>query len=210
MVLNFTNKIAKNDIFNSGIIRRSGGDFEENHYEGEIEVPGPPGSTGSTAWTYPGTTASDGTYGTFAWADPNNAQASDDANASFTSNALNSSEYLKCTNFSFSLPTGVTITGIEIKIERTADFVDEVKDDVIKLVIGGSVVGNSLAVENSWNTTEENFTYGDQSNLWGNSISKAQVESADFGVVLSAAIYAGGGTNTPLVDSVAIKVYYST
>ena len=70
----------------------------------------------------PGTLADDDTSGTETWSDPTNAAASDDSYATNSRSGTSVQTHrLKATNFGFSIPTGATIEGIEVSVERKAD-----------------------------------------------------------------------------------------
>ena len=178
------------------LFKASPNDFEQNHYEGDIEIPAPVGGVGTTALNSPGTMASDGAVGDTAWANPDNAKVSNDTYATCTTTAPlgDVPEYLKATNFSFSVPTGATITGVELQIERKTDYNDEVRDYDVRLVVGGSIVGTNQSSQ-AWITTERIDTVGGSSNLWGTTLTPAQVNANDFGVVIGSEVYSGGGDN---------------
>lgn len=63
------------------------------------------------------TAADDSAVGTITWASPSNALASDNA---YATAAVGTSHYLKVTGFGFSVPATATITGVEVKVERSA------------------------------------------------------------------------------------------
>ena len=82
----------------------------------------------------------------------------------------------------------------------------QVVDNVVKLVRGGSVVGNNLASASYWPASDALASYGGNSELWGTTLTAAQVNAADFGIVLSATTTTGA---TAAVDYIALTVYYS-
>lgn len=73
-------------------------------------------SVQQSATANPGTLANDAAVGANAWSDPGNAAASDDSDATVATAGL--SNYLKATNFGFSLPASAVPTGIGVTIER--------------------------------------------------------------------------------------------
>jgi hypothetical protein len=81
-----------------------------------LAVVGGSGTPASQGPNSPGTMADDASVGTSAWSNPDNAKVSDNAYAKDTSNIL--SHYLKASNFSFSIPSGATVVGIKVEIER--------------------------------------------------------------------------------------------
>ena len=57
-------------------------------------------------------------YGTQAWANPSNAGSSNDSYATRTLSGV--SDYLRATNFGFAIPSGATIDGILVEVEKRA------------------------------------------------------------------------------------------
>lgn len=163
----------------------------------------------------PGTLADDSGVGTLAWTNPNNASSSDNTYATvLINNPTVTTHYLKATNFGFSIPNGSTINGIVVEIERksSSNTVSRfARDNVVKLVIGGSIVGSNYSLAAKWSTTESYFTYGGSSDLWGNTITVSDVNSSTFGVVLSASLSDTNKvrTETAYVDHIRITVYYT-
>ena len=119
------------------------------------------------------------------------------------------SDYLYASGFGFSIPAGSTITGIQVDIERN-DASGKIKDNDVKLVIGGIVVGNDKASSSSWPSSDKIKSYGSAIDLWGTTISYSDVNSSQFGVALSVIRSAGAGTNTGYVDHIKIIVSYSS
>jgi len=65
-----------------------------------------------------------------------------------------------------------------------------VADNVIRLVVDGTVVGDNKAdTTTDWSYTEDVFPYGGDTILWGLTPSVAEINAVDFGVVLS--VYQG-------------------
>jgi hypothetical protein len=168
-----------------------------------------------TGWVSPGTVASDSTIGDFSWESPSNAKASDNSNAvanPATSNAEYDSEYLKATNFGFSIPTGATIDGIEAEIEMTCsyDFGAQPTENEIKIVkSNGSIGATNRATGAGIPAPEASVSYGGSSDLWGETWSVSDINDSDFGIVFSGTTYSdpfGQGLN---VDHIQIKVYYT-
>ncbi len=153
-----------------------------------------------------GTFVDDASVGTIVWSNPGNAAASDDsrADAALTV-ANNTSHYLKATNFGFSIPSGMTIIGIEVKIEKSASEAGEIEDNLIKLVKGGIIQGDSQS-DGVWPTSDAIFTYGDVDNLWGSTWSVADINASNFGVAISAFTTLDA---IAYIDHIEIIVYYT-
>jgi hypothetical protein len=166
----------------------------------------------STLAIVPGTTADDNAVGTVAWSNTGNVTASDDTYATAAlSNTNTTSHYLKLTNFGFTIPATATITGVLLQIERSVDATTiSIQDNIVKLVKGGTVVGSNKSTAEDWTTTDIDVAYGGQDDLWGTTLTYADVNASNFGVVISAKRTAGTGTSTAQIDYAVLTVYYVT
>jgi len=125
------------------------------------------------------------------------------------------SKYLKVVNLGFSIPSGSTITGIEVNLEKFALYntgSSYAKDSQLKLYKGGVLGGSDLANTGSnWSTTESVITYGGSSNLWGESWTYSDINATDFGVGFSVYISSVPKVaNYAYLDHVSVTVYYTT
>ena len=145
----------------------------------------------------------------FKWRNPDKAKTSDNqyAYANLTSSG-HVSNYLKVSDFGFSVPAGATITGIQVSIERKASSSNAVQDHLVRLVDNtGAVVGSNYFRGEYWPATDAVAIYGGETNLWGTTWTPEQVNDADFGVVLSVR-RSPVGHQTAYVDNVQIKIAY--
>lgn len=164
----------------------------------------------------PGTVADDATVGTVAWSSPDNVKLSDNvrATAAFTSPNIGRFHYLKATNFGFSIPEGATVDGIVVATERHRTGSDIIFDYQVKLVKADASLGleNKADTLTSWtgDFTDVTKTYGSSSDTWSESWTAADINDADFGVVLSAELIGTNDTTTTArVDHISITVYYT-
>ncbi len=161
-----------------------------------------------------GTFANDSTVGTVDWSSPSNAQTQNDvyATASLTSSAR-TSHYLKATNFGFSIASNATIQGIVVEVDRyeSGGSTLRVTDNSIKLVKGGVISGNDKSAGLSWPNSDTNtyVSYGGPSDLWGLNWTPADINSSNFGVVISAIKDSTDHDRTAYVDHIRITVYYA-
>jgi hypothetical protein len=165
-----------------------------------------------------GTAVTDNTIGTIAWTNPSNATGNDDNFANADIYTLNDvSEYLKVTNFSFSIPSAATILGIKVTayVGETIDTMD-VYDESVKIVKAGVISGAEYAdtdtvewaVDTVGGTARE---WGDETSLWGLTWTPADINGSTFGVAISAK-HTGGtvaAEHEVRVYKVNIKIYYS-
>ena len=158
---------------------------------------------GNTGWRAPTATASPSN-----WTNPQNAYVSDDQYATKNSTSL---PYQAWRTFGLSIPSGATITGIEVSVEaRSTDS-----------------AGCRLGVELSWNggsswtssgkfaaltNVEQVFTLGANNDLWG----RASWTTTDFSdtnfrlrIQYLAPTGCASGSTTSL-DQVRVRVHYTT
>lgn len=151
------------------------------------------------------TFVSDGTLGTIAMTNPSNAQLSDNSYASAGLLLGQISNYLKVTNFNFSIPTDATITGITVNVERNATSLSAVSDNSVRLVVGGVISGDDKSSASTWTTSDVVATYGSSTDMWGLSLIPADINSSTFGVVINAAASLAATVN---IDQVLLTVDY--
>ncbi|MBF4467206.1 hypothetical protein IRZ99_18270, partial [Flavobacterium sp. LC2016-12] len=166
-----------------------------------------------------GTSATAGTN-TLSWVNPEKITSNDSSNATVAVSSGGSfiTHYLQGTNFGFTIPTNATIKGIQVSISRFSSVDsnnNNVKDNVVSLIKAGSIMGANRKVTNSnWSTSSTTvIDYGGTSDLWNGSWSPSDINSPDFGIVLSADINRGNGngngTVTASVDYMQITVNYT-
>lgn len=160
----------------------------------------------------PGTMADDAAVGTLTWSNPDNAKVSDSSYASaLVISSVGITHYLKATNFGFTIPSGATIDGILVEIERKASGQGTVTDEFVKIVKADGSIGseNKADVGTQW-TTEEYASYGASDDLWSESWTAENINDADFGVVVSADMWAQEDRGmTAYVNHIRITVYYT-
>ena len=98
-------------------------------------------------------------------------------------------QYLKVTGFNFSIPANSIICNVTVHVRRKAEGLNpgaSIKDDVIRVVKDGSLLGNNVAKQSSWpnNLTTESYSGG--TSYWGVSLTPQDVNDPSFGVAISA------------------------
>ena len=165
----------------------------------------------------------DTTIGTAEWQNYSNAAASDNSYTKANLNDTNASQtytishYLKATNFGFNIPSNATIKGVEVKIERKASDLQNgnVVDNKISLVQSGRVgISNKAHLLEFWPGEDASVYYGSDTDLWGTTLTPADVDAVDFGVVISAGLVKSDnsttGSATANIDNMTITVTYTT
>lgn len=167
----------------------------------------------------PGTLADDATVGTIAWSNPTNTTSSNNVYATATHNGGGTTHYLKATNLGFAIPTGATINGIVMEIERSDVQLPsmginyQTTDSAVKIVkADGSIGTTNKAIAGLWtdSSTETYKTYGSSSDLWGETWTAENINDIDFGTVYSVLLEDDGPTTQKVrVNHIRITVYYT-
>ncbi len=137
----------------------------------------------------------------------------DDGSYSTTNNmaAGTDSHTLTASGFGFNIDTNATITGISVNIDRYASG-SSVRDTVVQLVKAGTPTGNNNAIAADWPIAPggvQSYSPTGANALWGTTWSPAQINAADFGVILQVHNYRAAGNRTASVDYISITVTYT-
>lgn len=185
--------------------------FGITNYKSALAIVVPPSQGPSNATTI----VNDSSVGTYTWLNPDRAKVSNDSWATTTleSSSLRT-HYLKATGFGFTIPTGATISGIQVGIERHQTCASDscsstVRDNTVKIVKNGTVNGSDYASSSAWPLTDAVATYGTgTSDKWGTTWTAADINNANMGVVLSVERNSGNDRNV-YVDNITMTVYYT-
>jgi hypothetical protein len=124
-----------------------------------------------------------------------------------TPSSMETTQYLKATNFGHSLPTGAVVRGISVTVSRGSGLFHPMTDEEVKLVKAGAIVGsNKAATSEGWPFFfgPPDKTYGGNNDLWGTTWTEANVEASNFGVVIRAE-----GTGDAFIDSIGTTIFYT-
>lgn len=167
-------------------------------------------ATDETGWRLP-TVASEVDKSGISWSDINNVKLKDGDYAQAQMAFEEESNYIKATGFGFSVPAGVTITGIAVRIRSKASDSEALNIRQIQLLKGGSVyAGGSKNNEDFWLTEAEEIILGNSVSLWSNTWLNTDVNSADFGLYFDTANFNIEEDIIAYVDSLEINVYYTS
>ncbi len=148
------------------------------------------------------------------WLSVDNAKTDNGIEAEVQINSLSSpdgSQFLKATNFAFSIPGGHSIEGIEVRIQRLEGDLgtEQCTDDSVKLVKGGVIGGDDKPDTGGWTTSEVEITYGSSGDKWGRTWLPADINATNFGVVISVIDSVGDDTDEDcLIDVFKITVFH--
>jgi len=151
----------------------------------------------------------DSSVGSIAWSSPSNAQTSDDSRATASLGANEISHYLKATGFGFNIPTGASIDGIQVDVERNGGSSGKISDNSVRLVQNGTIAGDDKSAVEAWPSSDAYITYGGSTDTWGLTWTYSDINNSNFGFVISAQHDNSGATRYASVDHIQITVYYN-
>ena len=108
--------------------------------------------------------------------------------------------------------TGQTITGIELQLVATGEDAGGrfLEDETIRLIIGGTVVGDNKAIATQWtDASQVTRIYGGPADLWGLNPADTDITAAGFGVSLAFGDHGNDGAALMSLYRVRIRVYYT-
>lgn len=130
------------------------------------------------------------------------------------------SRLLMASNFGFAIPNSATVTGVSVTLSHSAGASNAIADQFVSLTKdGGNSFGTNFASGTSWGTSLTTASYGSATSLWGLTLAPADVNSNNFGFVISCvglksanftqAQVANDPGNFP-DSSIRVTVYYTT
>lgn len=144
------------------------------------------------------------------WISPGNIVSSNNVYAYVDLAASGFSDWLEASTFGFTIPTGATINGIIVEVERYQLGGSGVIEDLnVFIAKGGTEVGSQHAIAGQWPSTDTYQTYGNSTDLWGTTWTAAEVNASNFGVRLTVQETGGTDANAGTVDHIRITVYYT-
>lgn len=109
---------------------------------------------------------------------------------------------MPATWYDFFVPSNETVVGVTVYIERSVQ--GGAVDNSVRLIVGGSIVGDDKADDDPWPSSDAVAEYGGATDLWGlTTLTPADVNAQDFGVALSASMAA---ETTASVDAITVTV----
>ncbi len=163
-----------------------------------------------TVTASPGSCSSVAGIGTIAWANAAGATATGDsslATASVDDNQV--TRYLQCTGYNFAIPSGATITGITVNVQRSATA-SGVQDAAVRIVKAGVIGTADRSTSTAYTTSLAYEAHGSASDLWGSTWSASDINAANFGAAFAAQKPSTtGGARTVSVDHIQISVDYT-
>jgi hypothetical protein len=147
------------------------------------------------------------------WANPANARSSDGTVATSTVGDNVATDALVCTQYGFTIPTGATITGIVINVERRTNDVTAIsptRDNLVVAIKNGAAAPSNLATMTDYTLADFIEPHGSASELWGTTWTAADINATNFGAGFMAWKEGTvGGNVTISVDHIGITVHYT-
>lgn len=139
-----------------------------------------------TGWVIAGAGANVNT-GDAAWANPSRITA-DDGSVSTANQGDGQTDTLKASNFGFTIPEGSTILGIETRAQLRRENALSTSASFSHVNIGksDSVLGTSKNPGDSISTSLTNYDDGGATDLWGLSLTAAEINASTFQVRIRA------------------------
>jgi len=158
-----------------------------------------------------GTFTNDASVGTIDWTNPSNAQTSNNVYATITTASASAvTHYLKASNFNFDISDGSTINGISVNVERNeGSSTLRVTDNSIRMVKNNIISGSDKSTGVSWPQYDTTIIYGGAADLWSQSWTASDINSATTGFVISAIHDSSTNSRTLSIDYINMTVCYT-
>jgi len=166
----------------------------------------------------PGTTATSdcGALCNVDWTTASNVVSSNDAYATASvSCTIDKTFDLVTTNYGFALPTNTdSIDGIVVEVEKndgSSNILVSASDYRVRIVKGGVIGSTDNSISGSWPLSDAYSAYGNSTYLWGETFTKDDINDANFGFSIAAALQEDdcGDALIASIDHIRITVYYT-
>ncbi len=117
-------------------------------------------------------------------------------------------DILDATDLHLLVPSYATIVGITVAIARKGSAISVLSDKVVQLLIAGTPTGSNKASATTYTTSVVNASYGGAADLWGNTLTPADIMDSGFGVRFQPKDTSGIAV-TVSVDRIFITVRYT-
>ena len=144
------------------------------------------------------------------WVNAGNVSADDGSEAVITAPTYDANDIsfqLQARNLGFTIPSGSTIDGITVEIEKRVDAGAAVDNRVQFTDETGTLAGENKADATAWPGTTTIITYGSSIDTWTLSPTVDMVNDPDFGVTLS--VEATAANTDIAVDFIRVTIDYT-
>lgn len=157
----------------------------------------------------PSSGTTDSSIGTYNWSNPTNIYTSNYSWAdvgSFGVGGDKISYYLVASGFNFSIPSGATINGIVVEVEKQGSDGTSY-DQAVRIIKGGVIGSTDKSSASEWPALKAYSSYGSSADLWGTTWTYSDINAANFGVALS--LHSASYAWAAIIDHVRVTVYYT-
>lgn len=206
--------LGLNMTSSAGVTDNAGNAVSNLTYTGDVYTVNQTTITGSVTHDAGGCT-NDTSIGTQPWGGLGNVGAQDNNYAEASASNSGITNYLKCTGYGFSIPSGATITSITVGpwVNSTYTFTDY----AMELVRAGTVnsinqVTSPTTLPNgggSFTSSPTQLTYGGNVGVWGGTWTPADINDAGFGAAFAAQRGPYNSSQIVGVDAMPITVSYT-
>ena len=169
-------------------------------------------TSSATAWEFPGTAVGNRGSGNNSWTTPDDIKI-DDTNVAVGIVSDTDTKGLAATNFDFSsIVAGSTIDGIQVRVGDYSKNNSQIARWIgLKLILAddsdGSVTKHSdlLGFFITVRTDEAGFS----NDLWGETITRTDVQDSDFGFSVNCDGQTSNGSVSALIDFMQMRVFYT-
>lgn len=148
------------------------------------------------------------------WITPTKVYDSNNQDAKCDIPKLGDTYWLRATNFLFDgvggVPSGATIEGIEVDIERAAETATRIRDGDVFLCKSSGRVGDDKASVTYWPITDTYESYGGVADTWSAGLTAADVRASTFGVHIFVFNLDEADALNAYIDHIRIRITYST
>ena len=138
------------------------------------------------------------------WTNIPNIQGDDGAYCDY----LGQQDYLTMKTFGFAIPLGAVIDGVEVIVNgQGTDSRNARRKWNVGLTKNGATVAGTLDTSPAFlDSVDSDITSGSPTSLWGTTLSRTDINSANFGIMIKDN---NNGAHTLRFDHVVVKVYYT-
>jgi hypothetical protein len=165
------------------------------------------GGANSTGWMIAGAGASEDTGGPV-WGTPSRVTADDGTDSACNFTSAVESDSLVASSFGLAVPGGATIVGVSARVQLSRGVISGVTYTHVNIGKDSSTLGTPKNPGVTLTTTPTNYDDGGASDLWGLSLSVAEVNASTFQVRVRCT-RSGILANAANCDAIWVNVHYT-
>jgi hypothetical protein len=146
------------------------------------------------------------------WTNPGNITADDGTAATVNTQVIGTAftNWLVADTFNFaSIPAGSTINGIEVRVQLSVNTAANSFINAVNVGKADATLGTEKTPAQAVTASPIDYDFGTASDLWGLSVSLAEVQTSTFQALLSVNDSAGAAGRTFSCDAIWMRVTYT-